>query len=167
VSQLELTTIIKDNEGPLLRYAWRYLKNEATAQDAVQEAFIRFAKQNRAKILNPRAWLFKAVRNQCLNMLKKQKRKPEVSLDELNSPTAGKNSSPDAGIIHDESRDALTRCFNLMKPNHREIIILKIEHGKSYKEIAEIMQLSTSNVGFILHTAMKQLQQNFREELSK
>jgi DNA-directed RNA polymerase specialized sigma24 family protein len=37
-----------------------------------------------------------------------------------------------------------------------------MEHGKTYKEIAEIMELSASNVGFILHNTMRKLRNEFR-----
>ena len=39
----------------------------------------------------------------------------------------------------------------------RELVVLKVYEEKSYKEIAEITGLTVSNVGFILHTAMKKL----------
>jgi RNA polymerase sigma-70 factor (ECF subfamily) len=51
-----------------------------------------------------------------------------------------------------------------LEPRDREIVILKIEHGRSYKEIAEIMGISVTNVGFILHTAIKKLAKSLNTE---
>ena len=51
-----------------------------------------------------------------------------------------------------------------MNEREREIVILKMEHDKSYKEIAEIMNLTVSNVGFILHGALKKVRNAYREK---
>jgi RNA polymerase sigma-70 factor (ECF subfamily) len=44
-----------------------------------------------------------------------------------------------------------------LSPNQREVIRLKFQSDLSYKEIAEITQLSVTNVGFLLHTGLKKL----------
>jgi RNA polymerase sigma-70 factor (ECF subfamily) len=41
--------------------------------------------------------------------------------------------------------------------NQREVIRLKFQNDLSYKEIAEITQLSMTNVGFLLHVGLKRL----------
>ena len=51
-----------------------------------------------------------------------------------------------------------------LEPRDREVVILKIEHGRSYREISEIMGISVTNVGFILHTAIKKLAKNLNAE---
>ncbi|MFA7230550.1 MAG: RNA polymerase sigma factor [Victivallaceae bacterium] len=162
-----LEKIVTENEAPLLRYAWRYLQNESLAQDAVQESFVKYSQTIPGTIFNPRAWLYKTARNYCLNILRKQHRRPEIDLEHAEPVVAGSSSQPDAGLIHAENRTVLLRCLNRLKAKHKEAVILKLEHGKSYREIAEIMNLSVSNVGFILHAALKELKQNFSEEISK
>lgn len=60
---------------------------------------------------------------------------------------------------------ALARSlFESLNEREREIVILKMEHDKSYKEIAEIMNLTVSNVGFILHGALKKVQERLQGE---
>ena len=54
-----------------------------------------------------------------------------------------------------------------LEPRDREVVILKIEHGRSYKEIAEIMEISVTNVGFILHTAIKKLAKDLNAESNR
>ena len=43
--------------------------------------------------------------------------------------------------------------------NQQEVIRLKFQHGLSYKQIAEVTQLSVSNVGFLIHAGLKTLRQ--------
>ncbi|MDD5597351.1 MAG: RNA polymerase sigma factor [Victivallaceae bacterium] len=163
----DLKTIIDDNQTALLRYAGRILQDDILAQDAVQIAFIKYVKNNNEKIRNPRAWLFKVLRNHCFNILKTQKRKIEITLDEINIYSAGNPGPPDKSLMEDETAKLIRRSINALKPRHRDVVVLKLDHDKSYKEIAEILDLTVSNVGFILHAAMNELKNNLRETLSR
>jgi RNA polymerase sigma-70 factor (ECF subfamily) len=66
-----------------------------------------------------------------------------------------------------ESRDteaSLLRLLDRLSPNQREVIRLKFQNDLSYQEIADITQLSVTNVGFILHTGLKKLREIVRSE---
>ncbi len=158
--------IISRHEAELLRYAWRYLHSEALAADAVQHAFVKFS-QYQKPIFNPRAWLFRAVRNYCLNILQQQKRRPEISFFEVAEPRAAGHHSPDQVMINRENAAIIRRCMERLKPHQREAVVLKLEHGRSYREIARIMGLKVGNVGFILHQAMRSLRQEVAGEIKR
>ena len=49
------------------------------------------------------------------------------------------------------------RALRALPPNQQEVIRLKFQHGLKYKEIAAVTGLSVSNVGFLIHTAIKQM----------
>ncbi|MEI6423322.1 MAG: sigma-70 family RNA polymerase sigma factor, partial [Lentisphaerota bacterium] len=51
-----------------------------------------------------------------------------------------------------------------LEPRDREVVILKMEHDRTYKEISEIVGISVTNVGFILHTAIKKLAKAINSE---
>ena len=51
-----------------------------------------------------------------------------------------------------------------LKPRYRELLLLKVVEEKSYKEIAAITGLSATNVGYLLHQAMKTLSQRIQEK---
>ena len=46
---------------------------------------------------------------------------------------------------------------------HREVVALRFAGGLSYREIAGVTGLSETNVGFILHTALKSLKKQLAE----
>jgi RNA polymerase sigma-70 factor (ECF subfamily) len=57
-----------------------------------------------------------------------------------------------------ERVDAYGRVVEAMAglpPRQQEVVRLKFQHGLSYKEIGQVMNLTATNVGFILHTAIK------------
>ncbi|MDD5728006.1 MAG: sigma-70 family RNA polymerase sigma factor [Victivallales bacterium] len=161
-----LQIIIDENQASLLRYAERLLNDRILAQDAVQSTFLKYLRNNPETVRNHRAWLFKILRNHCFNILQAKKNKPEFMLDE-NIKSLSHTASPDRELMNSETAQILRRSINALKPRHKEIIILKLEHGKTYKEIARILDLSVSNVGFILHSAMNELKNDLREILSK
>ena len=78
----------------------------------------------------------------------------------LQGPPPGVVENPGAWLF----RTTRNICFESLNEREREIVILKMEHDKSYKEIAEIMNLTVSNVGFILHGALKKLRNAYREK---
>jgi RNA polymerase sigma-70 factor (ECF subfamily) len=58
----------------------------------------------------------------------------------------------------------VVEAMQSLPPRQQEIVRLKFQHGMSYKQIAEVMKLSATNVGFILHTAIKALRDQLAEE---
>ena len=162
-----LRIIIDENQAALLRYAERLLCDDILSQDAVQVTFIKYVKAENAKIKNSRAWLFKTLRNHCFNILRAQKKKAEIMLDDTHIHTVKNSDSPDKNLIADETSKLVRQSINALKPRHKDVVILKLEHGKSYKEIAKILDITVSNVGFILHSAMNEVKTNLRETLSR
>ncbi len=155
--------IIKDHEDALLRYASRLLGASEDARDVVQEAFLRLLKRDHAtggvdSIENTRAWLYKVVRNLCHDRFRSGERKCEVAVEpEALAGFADSAAGPDAELAEKEEMRVVREAINQLDPRSREIVVLKLEHERSYKEIAAIMELTPTNVGFILHKAMKKL----------
>ena len=66
-----------------------------------------------------------------------------------------------------EQRESAASIFDLLdalSPNQREVIRLKFQNDLSYREIAEVTQLSVTNVGFLLHAGLKKLRALLREQ---
>lgn len=163
----DLRTIIDNNQAALLRYAGRLLRDDILSQDAVQVTFLKYIKSSTNKIKNPRAWLFKILRNHCFNILRTQKKQAEIMLDETHIHTIKNSDSPDKKMIKDETSKIVRKSINALKPRHKDVVVLKLDHDKTYKEIAKILDITVGNVGFILHSAMNELQNNLREALSR
>ena len=56
-----------------------------------------------------------------------------------------------------------------LRPRLRLVMLLKIQEGRSYREIAEITGLTATNVGYLIHQAMKTLKvrlEGLRKDLS-
>ena len=164
----EINEVVSEYEEALLRYATRILKNPDLAQDMVQDAFIRYLKYREGgkEIEKPKAWLYRVTHNLSLDHIRKHSR-----MGSLDDETAA--VVPDKpGMAPDEltdKRDAEALAWDMLKElpeREQQIVTLKVVENKSYKEIAEIMDLTTTNVGFILHTTMKKLAKSLKKSLT-
>ena len=60
-------------------------------------------------------------------------------------------------LEQEESTTKALRLLGRLPENQQEVIRLKFQHGLSYKQISAITNLSVSNVGFLIHVALKTL----------
>lgn len=68
---------------------------------------------------------------------------------------------PGRTLEQEETHAAVLRLIDRLPPNQQEVVRLKFQNGFSYKEISRITELSVSNVGFLIHTAVTRLRTEF------
>lgn len=145
-------------ESPLMGYALRYTGDAASAEDVVQEAFMKLHVQF-VEVQKPRQWLYRTVHNLALNHRRKTGK--AVSFDhsaEENNPAEHHTDPallPDEQIIRHEGIGLVRISLKTLDDRSRELIRLKFNEDLSYKEIGARTGLTTGNVGFILHNALK------------
>lgn len=149
-------------ETPLLAYALRLSRNNDMAQDIVQEAFVRLHAEFES-VRDPRRWLYRTVHNLTLNQQRK-----DSKVVPLHPPTEESTGSdidladpqllPDEEIIRLENIGLVRVSLGTLDERSRELVRLKFTEGLSYKDIAERTGLTTSNVGYILHHALKTIE---------
>ena len=150
-------------EQPLLRFAIQ-LVGHAHAPDIVQDTFLALCHAERADVEDRLApWLFIVCRNRAFDLLRERRRiAPLDPLDEEKG-TTNPDSQP---VIHIERRQSIGRvqaAMEQLSPKHRQVLILKFSTGMSYKEMAEVMDLSVAHVGVLLHNALKLIRQQLAE----
>ena len=90
-------------------------------------------------------------------------------LSNSETPTAAGNghSRPGASLEREETMSQVLRIMEILPKNQREVLRLKFQCDLSYKEISAITQLSVTNVGFLIHTAIKTLRKAVFAESEK
>ena len=151
-------------EGPLTRYAARITGDLERARDVVQDTFIRLCSEDRARVDGRLAeWLFTVCRNRALDVHRKERRMKPMSKTQLEI-CASREPSPAAEAERQESVGDVLRAINALPRNQQEVIRLKFQNDLSYKEISRITNLSVTNVGFLIHTAIKTMRQQLKTE---
>jgi len=72
--------------------------------------------------------------------------------------------SPAAVAERSEAAEQAYSYVEALPSNQREVVRLKFQNDLSYKEIAEVTGLTVTNVGFLLHTALKALRNRMKLE---
>ena len=72
----------------------------------------------------------------------------------------------DSGMQQRQTAKEILRMLDGLPKNQREVIYLKFQCDLSYKEISEITKLSVSNVGFLIHSAVRAIRKQMQPEAS-
>lgn len=133
-------------ESPLLKYVFKILARTEASEETVQEGFLKLWAQEYPKFEThyPKAWLYKVCRNLAIDYLRKEEK---LSLDDdleniLSKPCISETLFDASVVIQEMSK--------LPKPV-QEALILRFGDELSYKEIAEVLNLTPSNVGVKIH----------------
>lgn len=151
-------------EGPLTRYAAQITGDVERARDVVQDTFVKLCAEEPARLNGRLAeWLFTVCRNRALDVRRKESRMTQLTEIEMVA-CESREPSPSLAAEKRESAGQITRLLSALPPNQREVIRLKFQNGLSYREISRITNLTATNVGFLIHTAIKTLRHQLKNE---
>jgi RNA polymerase sigma factor (sigma-70 family) len=140
-------------------FAYRMLGEKEGAADAAQQAFLSaYRHLNEMRGESFRSWLLRIVANACLDELRRQKRRPAVSLQDLTageddehgeeslSILADPTDGPEAAIVRSELRRAIEDCLALLPPEQRATVLLVDVHAQDYAEAARTLRIALGTV---------------------
>jgi RNA polymerase sigma-70 factor (ECF subfamily) len=133
----------------LFGLAYRLLGSAADAEDMVQEAFLRWQKEDRSRIASPPAWLTTVVTNLCLNLLSSARVRRETYpgpwLPEPVLTDGGLLGPPETAERRDAVSLALLTLLERLTPAERGVFVLREAFGYSYRDIGDVFGLSEPN----------------------
>lgn len=149
---MNIEALVKEHLGPLYRFVYRIVKDESEAEDIVQKVFVKVWK-NLAKFdreQNFKTWIFTIARNTAVDYLRKNK---NISFSELDARADTETSFsenirdleplPDEIFIKKESDRELSQkleeALSKIRPDFREIILLRYVENLEFSQIAEIV----------------------------
>lgn len=151
-----LRVLYERYSGPLMAYVGRTLSDPVDAADIVHEAFIGLwdgsAKFRENTSL--RAWLYTIARNKAIDRLRKTRREVLAEADE-----AVPDSDPDPGEVAEicEDRSRVRACLEKLSAAHRRVVSLSFFEGMTYREIADVEDVSEGTVKSRIFHAKKLL----------
>ncbi len=145
--------------------AYSLTSNHADALDLSQEAFIKVY-QSIHKFRGKSSfytWLYRITVNICLDHLKKEAKKKEVSFDErIEVVQVDWWSNPKKALENKELQEDLTRAIDSLPPQQKAVFTLRHLEGLSHKETASILGCSIGNVKANLFQALQKLRDRLR-----
>ena len=151
------TTFFKNYYKQLYRFAGRLIKDADAAENVIQDMFVYIwvRGSNIDVVQNVKAYLYTSVKNQCINYLKKSKRTFNLN---MNTDIQTENiQSPEENLIKDEMFTAIQNAIENLPEKCQRIYLMKKYDELSYKEIAEILDISINTVKTQMKRALKSL----------
>lgn len=152
-----LEQLYRSSRDDVYSYALTLLRDSAAAEDVTALAFERAYRRRRTfdrRRGEERAWLFGIARNAALDELRRRKRLATL---------VAEPEDVDEAAVADDGPEVLLRrttvrtALSAMSARDRELIALKFHAGLSNAEIAEVLGVSESNAGTMLHRTIQKL----------
>jgi RNA polymerase sigma-70 factor (ECF subfamily) len=156
------STLVQQYQRRAYAAAYSFAGNREDAQELSQEAFVKAYKaMERFDTHMPfYPWLYRIIKNTCLNHLKKKKRHGEISLDAMMDSgydVKDGERTPDGYAELDDLKRALRSAMTRLTPEQQEILRLRHFLEMSYSEIAASLEIPQGTVMSRLHGARKSL----------
>ncbi|MBL8228395.1 MAG: sigma-70 family RNA polymerase sigma factor [Bryobacterales bacterium] len=149
------------NRPRLVHAAYRMLGSRTEAEDAVQEAWLRLAREDPGSIGNLAAWLTTVVSRVCLDWLRTRKVRREDTLDVTveRHGSMGRIAHPELDLLRAEGLSlALLAVLEQLAPTERVAFVLHDSLGMSFEEIAPIVERSPAATRQLASRARRRLQ---------
>ena len=155
--QLAMRTLYARHRIPLYRWLLRIVGNETVAEDLVSDVFLDVWRQaasfkGRASVST---WLLAIARYKALSA---RRARVDTELDErITSTVADPADTPEAALQEKRRRELLRKSLAKLSPEHSEVIDLAYYHGKSVREVAEIVGVAEATVKTRMFYARRKL----------
>jgi len=162
--QQQIEAVVREYQQPLLRYATRLLRNGTLAQDVVQGVFIKLFRQwQPSQRASPtlRQWLFRVTHNEAVDLIRAEEARRRLHERGAEEAAAARAAADDGAVT--EARHALVLAsLQILTPCERQVVLLRLQQGMSYDEIAAVTNRPRNTVGVLLHHAVKKLSEKLR-----
>lgn len=145
--------------GPLFGFVVSLVGVPSEAEDVLQEVFLALVRAMRGglELREPRAYLYRAARNEAHRHLRRQRRGPLLGGDErimlVEAPPERRDEAID-----------LSRALAALPVEQREVVVLKLQHGMTFQEIGDCLDLSPNTAASRHRYALAKLRDLLRGE---
>jgi RNA polymerase sigma-70 factor (ECF subfamily) len=143
----EVARLYEQYAAALLRFGWCQCGSQETAQEGLQETFLRFFVERTygREILNPKAWLYEVLRNYIRDRMSAPSVRREVAAEHMER-VPDRAYDPEVMVERDQMARQIAASLS-----ERELECLRLRtEGMSYEEIGETMQIRSGTVGATL-----------------
>ena len=145
----------------LFGLAYRMLGSAEEAEDAVQDAYLRFSGADRTGIEYPAAWLAKVVTNLCLTRLTSARARREQYVGTWLPEPVITSDGALGPLESAEQRDAVSMAVLILlerlSPTERAVYVLREAFGYGHREIAGVLDLSEANCRQLYRRAVQRV----------
>jgi RNA polymerase sigma-70 factor (ECF subfamily) len=158
-NELAFEQIVRQHQGMVFSLAYHFLRDRSLAEELAQEVFLNLH-QNLRSIKSPEHltfWLRKVTSHRCIDQVRRQKVRPQVSLEDVPEPRA---TTPENDLLLSEM---LRRVVDTLPEKARLVVILRYQEDLDPSEIAKVLDMPLNTVKSHLRRSLSML----RDKLSR
>lgn len=158
--------IFRSYYQPLCRYAYSFLEDKEEAEEVVQSAFITIWEKRKSLDIQTslKSYLYRMVRNACLNVIKHEKIKQQHVAHEL-AVTEATYESVAQKVYATELELKISEAMKTLPEQCRLVFQLSRFEELKYQEIADQLQISVKTVENHMGKALKIMREQLKEYL--
>lgn len=161
--------LVQAYQVPVYNLAYRMLGNPTEAEDAAQETFLRaYARlstyQPEMKFSN---WILSIASHYCIDRLRRRRFTwVPVEDNPLVEALTGDDHRPEDAALQAEQSREIQDLLDHLEPDYRTPLVLRYWYDLSYKEIADILNITESALKSRLHRARLQLAEHYNNQMA-
>ncbi len=151
---------------PLCQYAYSFLNDRDEAEEVVQAAFINvWDKREQVEIQTSlKAYLYRIVRNSCLNVIKHEKVKQQHAAHEM-AHGQSSHEGVSQSVISSELEEKISEAMKALPEQCRLVFQLSRFEELKYQEIADQLNISVKTVENQIGKALKIMREQLKDYL--
>lgn len=147
----------------IYRYVYFRLSNQMESEDLTEMVFLKtfeVVRQDRTKIDNFKAWIYRTAHNLIIDHYWRKKPVPLEEAVCVHDP----KPSPEMEVLNGEEHIALQRVIAKLEGVYQQVITCRFINGLSYEETAQVMRMKPGNVRVTQFRALQKLRELLKKE---
>ena len=161
-----MEAVMAEHETALLRYAARIVNNPVTAQDVVQNVFIKLFKawkEGTKPSKQLKGWLYRVTHNEAVDFVRRESRLTVLHKKESEEKTTQCEDGIHCPASAEDKIQQVLSLLSRLHPREQQVVVLRLQEGLSYREISDVTGRTEGRVGSILHQAVKKLSKELKK----
>ncbi len=161
------TNLVNQYRQPVFEFIFQLIHDQEEAADLCQKVFIKCYSRLKylGQVRNLRAWIYTIALNQVRDYWRSSKRMVDLdtvdwSAQSVSNPVQDQEK-PDVRFDREYLTEMVERGLNTLPPAQKEVIVLKVYHDMTFREIAEVIEASQNTVKSRMYYGLASLKKQF------
>ncbi|MEM9531289.1 MAG: sigma-70 family RNA polymerase sigma factor [Pseudomonadota bacterium] len=164
--QFRFRRLVKKHQSQLFSLAYHLLGQSAEAEDVVQDVLVKLWQHlPELEAARVKPWLLRVTRNASLDLLRRRRYSQAYVTETVNAGPQVVSESPLERLSSSDLGQRLAEAIRQLDEPYRSLVLLRDVEEMNYREIAEALELSDSQVKVYLHRARRRLRERLGSEL--